>query len=36
LAAGIRRVKRGEEAGHPARQLVNSRARQCALASPRS
>src|SRR6476659_6020356 len=35
LAAGIRRVK-GVEAGHSPWQLVNGRARQCALASSRS
>jgi hypothetical protein len=35
LAAGIRRVK-GEEAGHAPRELVNARARPCALASTRS
>jgi hypothetical protein len=36
LAAGIRRVKGGEEAGHSPRELVNSRAKQCALARARS
>jgi len=35
LAAGIRRVK-GEEAGHSPRELVDGRARPCALASTRS
>jgi len=36
LAAGIRRVKGVKKLGHPARELVNGRARQCALASTRS
>jgi hypothetical protein len=36
LAAGIRRVKGVKETGHSTRELVNRRARQCALASTRS
>ena len=36
LAADIRRVKRGEEAGYPPRELVNGRARSGAFASTRS
>jgi len=36
LAAGIRRVKGVKKLWHSPRQLVNGRARQCALASTRS